>query len=391
MAIQLLITNEDLQVVGDLLSNWTELEAGLKFNEPGSGTVTMPAHPYVMAQLQTGQRLLVLRDEQVWMSGPMEIPEDYKWGLDEGAPGVGEVMIQFTDDLARPAGYKTWPHPGVAWEDGQDGKYSVASGNAETIIRTLIDLNCGPGALTARQIPHLILGSAAGVGTTTTVSTRLEPLLEVCRRVAQDGGGLGFRVRQDETDLVFEVYAPTDRTKTARFSEGLGNLRGVTYKRSAPTVTHALVQGSEVESPAVRAYVEVADTAAASSYWRVEELVDGGADNDGNGELTQEGSGALAEGAAPVELATVTADIPDRPGRPGLIAGRDFGLGDRVTVELPTGVELAEVVRSMTLHATPDGGEQVTTVIGSPDATTDPKIVRLVRNLGRRLGRQEAR
>ncbi|MYU20498.1 hypothetical protein GTY84_01225, partial [Streptomyces sp. SID8352] len=65
--------------------------------------------------------------------------------------------------------------------------------------------------------------------------------------------------------------------------------------------------------------------------------------------------------------------------------------GDRVTVELPTGLEVTDIVRSIRLEATPEGGEQVTSVIGSSDQTTETRMVRTVRDLAYRLGRIEAR
>lgn len=384
MAIQLLVTDEALTVQGDPLVDWTSLDCTLKFNEPGSGTVDLIAHPYVMAQLQPGNRLVVVRDGAIWMAGPMEIAQDFSWGVPgSGEAPPGKVTVAFSDDLARPAGYITWPAPASAWSAQPATARQILATNAETIIRTLINENCGAGALAARQIPHFALATAAGVGTTTSVNTRFEGLLATCRRVAIDGGGLGFRTRQTATQVEFEVYQPADITATARFSSGLGNLRAITYKQSAPTVTHALVTGSDQATP--RAYVEVADATAAAAWWRVEQLVNGSADNDTNGELTQDGTEALAGGSAPVELATVTVDTED------LKAGRDYGLGDKVTVALPTGVEVADLVRSIHLQATPDSGEYVTSLVGSPEATSDPQMVRLVRELGRRLGRIEAR
>lgn len=384
MSIQLLVTNGALAVQGDPLVDWTNLDATVRFNEPGSGTVTLPAHPSTMAQLQPGNRLVVIRDGEVWMAGPLEVPVDFSWSIGEsGDAPPGKVTVAFSDDLARPAGYLTWPAPASAWSAQPNTARQITATNAETIIRTLVNENCGPGALAARRITGFALASAAGVGTTTSVNTRFEGLLAACRRVAIAGGGLGFRTRQTASQIEFEVYAPVDRTLTARFSAGLGNLRSVQYKQSAPTVTHALVTGSDQATP--RAYVEVADTAAASAWWRVEQLVAGTADNNAGGELTQDGTEALASGAAPVELATVTVDTED------LKAGRDFGLGDRVTVALPTGVEVIDLVRSIHLQATPTSGEYVTSLIGSPEATSDPAMVRLVRELGRRLGRIEVR
>lgn len=387
MAIELLITDEDLAIQGDPLTGWTSLDATLRFNEPASGSVELPAHPEVMTQLQPGNRIVVIRDGAIWMAGPLEIPQDYSWGIGESAePDPGKVSVAFSDDLAVVAGYITWPTPGSAWSAQPDtASRQITATNAETIIRTLVNENCGLGALAARQIPNLVLDSVAGVGTNTSVTTRFEALLDTCRRVAIDGGRIGFRTRQDAGQIKFGCYQPADLTATARFSRGLGNLRSVQFKLSAPTVTHALVQGSEVEPPADRIFVEVADTTAANTWWRVEKLVDGSAETDTNGELTSDGNEELAGGSAPVELATVTVDTPD------LRAGVDYGLGDKVTIELPTGLEVADVVRSIHLQATPDSGEYVSSLIGSPEATSDPKMVRLIRELGRRLGRLEAR
>ncbi|MFJ1581550.1 siphovirus ReqiPepy6 Gp37-like family protein [Streptomyces sp. NPDC088182] len=385
MTIQMLITDKNLAVQGDPLAGWTSVDATTKFNEPASGTVTLPATPEVMEQLQPGNRLTLIRDKQIWMAGPMEIPTDYSWSVAQD-PGVGTVTVSFSDDLAVLAGYITWPEPASAWT-GQHGNTwrQINTTNSETIIRTLVNENCGPGALAARRIPNFSVDTAAGVGTATTVRTRFEPLLEVARRVAIDGGGIGFRTQQTGTAIRFGCYAPADRTGTARFSLGLGNLRSLSFKASAPAATHVLVAGTETEGSTTRTFVERGAPAAAALWWRTEAYLDGGADTDANGELTAAGNAELAEGAAPVELATATVDTPD------LRAGIDYDLGDRVTVALPHGLEVTDVVRSIHLQATPTSGEYVTAVVGSPAATSDPQMVRLVRTLTRRLAALETR
>ncbi|MFM9637596.1 siphovirus ReqiPepy6 Gp37-like family protein [Streptomyces turgidiscabies] len=386
MSVQILITDRNLAVQGDPLDGWTSLDVTKRFNEPGSGSLTVPARPDVMAQLQPGNRLVVIRDGSVWLAGPMEIPTDFSWSLAED-PGWGSVTVNFSDDLATVAGFITWPTPANAWDlQPANTSRQITNTNAETIIRQLVTENCGPAARTDRRIPAFALDTVAGVGTATTASTRFEPLLDVCRRVAVDGGKIGFRTRQTATQLLFGCYAPRDLTSTARFSVALGNLRSIQAKRSAPTVTHALVAGTEPSAGTTgRAYLQVADAAAAASWWRVEKYVDGSADNNANGELTQAGNQEIAAGAAPVQLATVTVDTDD------LRAGRDFDLGDRVTVALPYGVEITDLVRSIHLQASPESGEYVSTLVGSPEATTDPEMVKALRTLGRRLGRLETR
>ncbi|WP_329032266.1 siphovirus ReqiPepy6 Gp37-like family protein [Streptomyces sp. NBC_01725] len=386
MAVQLLITDKNLTVQGDPLDGWTSLDATKRFNVPGSGSVALPARPDIMAQLQPGNRLMVVRDKAVWMAGPLEIPSDFSWSVAEN-PGVGSVDVSFSCDLAPIAGYITWPTPASAWTAQLANTYrQITATSAETIIRQLVNENCGPGARAERRIPHLALDAVAEVGTSTSVRTRFETLLDTCRRIAIDGGQIGFRTRQTGSQILFGCYEPRNLTSTARFSAGLGNLRSVQAKQSAPTVTHALIAGTEPETGTTgRTYVQAADTAAAASWWRVERYIDGSADNDADGELTQAGKEEIANGAAPVELATVTVDTP------GLKAGRDFDLGDKVTVALPHGVEIADLVRSIHLQATPTTGEYVTTLIGSPEATSDPETVKALRTLGRRLGRLETR
>lgn len=385
VAITLLITDKNLAVQGDPLVDWADLNVTKKFNEPAAGSVDLPAHPEVMAQLQPGNRMVVIRDGAIWTAGPMEQPTDYEWSVDNEL-GVGKVTVAFSDDLATIAGHIVWPEPAKTWElQLGDTWRSFDTVRSETIIRTLVNENAGPGARAERRIPHLVLAAAAGVGTTTSVRSRFEPVLDPCRLAASSGGGIGFRTQQVGQQIVFSCYAPADLTASARFSTGLGNLHSISFSQSAPEVTHALVAGRETEGSSIRTYVQVADTAAAATWWRVEKYVDGGADNDAKGELTASGTSEIADGAAPVSLATVTVDTP------GLRAGVDYDLGDRVAVALPHGLQVTDVVRAIALHASPDEGEEVASVIGSQDATTDPHVVRLIRTLGRRLGRLETR
>lgn len=384
MAITLLCTDRNLVVQGDPISDWTSLTCDLNFNQPASGSLTLPAWPETMAQLQPGNRLVLIRDGSIWCAGPLETPQNYTWDLDANAD-PGTVTVDFTDDLARVAGYLTYPDPTVAFasQDADQTTRSITTTNAETIIRTLVNENCGPGALTARKVEQLVLDSVASVGGTTSISTRFEALLDVCRTVASTDG-LGFRTRQVGNQIKFGVYAPVDRTATARFSAALGNLRSVTYSLIAPLATAELVQGGD-PSTATGVYVEV-NSGAAADWYRVEKLQDQtGTVDDADGELTQAGTLAQGDDNPQSSLATVTVDTDD------LQAGRDYGLGDRVTVVLPSGLEVPDVVRTIRLEATPDDGEVVTSVVGNQDQSTASATTRVIRELSRRLGRLETR
>lgn len=385
MAITLLVTDKNLVPQGDPLNGWTDLACELNFNEPAAGTVTLPAHPEVVEQLQPGNRLVVIRDSEVWCAGPMESPQAFTWDLDTNTE-PGTVTCQFSDDLARVAGYLTYPDPALAFsaQPADATPYALTATNAEVIIRALVNLNCGPGALTARRIEQLVLDTVAGVGSNTSISTRFEPVLDVSRTVAAGGGGLGFRTRQVGSQIRFGVYAPADRTAIARFSAALGNLRSVSYNLVAPLATAELVQAGDITT-ATGVYLEV-DSGAATDWYRVEKLQDqSGVIDDADGEMTQAGIQAQQDDNPQSSLATVTVDTDD------LKAGRDYFLGDRVTVVLPTGLEVPDVVRTIRLEATPDGGEVVTSVVGNQDQSTNTQTVKVIRDLGRRLGRLETR
>ncbi|MER7696159.1 siphovirus ReqiPepy6 Gp37-like family protein [Streptomyces sp. NPDC096095] len=393
MAIELLITNSALIVQGDPLAGWRALTAEQRHNEPGAGSVTLTAYPEVMAQLQPGNRIMVIRDKTIWMAGPLEVPQDYQWDL-EGAADPGEVVVMFSDDLARIAGYLTYPEPAKTWANQTVTADVVRklTATSETIIRTLVSENCGPDALATRRIPQLALDTAAGVGTTRTLTTRMEPLLDACRTVAVPDG-LGLRTRQAGTQILFGVHQPRDLTGTARFSAGLGNLRKVRFSLSAPTATSELVMGGDDPAQQVgagepanaRAYTEVTSGAQATWY-RVEKLVQSSGKTNADGELTQDGVLALGNDNPQASLATETVDTED------LQAGRDYGLGDKVAVVLPTGLTVLDIVRRIQLSAeTPDSGEKVAAVIGTGDTTTSASLVGTVRQLAYRLGQIESR
>ncbi|MFF8034928.1 siphovirus ReqiPepy6 Gp37-like family protein [Streptomyces sp. NPDC016626] len=392
MTIQLLVTDRNLNVLGDPITGWTTLECELNFNKPASGAVTMPARQEYMELLQSGNRLVVVRDGSIWCAGPLEEPQDYAWDLGQNAGGT--VTARFSDDLARIAGYLTYPDPTLDFESQTttaDARWTRKSVNAELIIRALVNENCGPGALPDRRIEQLVLAPVAGVGSTRAISTRFEPLLDVCRTAAA-WSRLGFRTRQVGDEIQFEVYAPADRTGIARFSAGLGNLRSVRFTMSAPTATSELVMGGtdpaqqvpSGEPPNERVYREVT-SATVGDWWRVEKLLQESGKDDADGELTQAGTRALGTDAPQASLATVTVDTED------LRAGRDYGLGDKVAVVLPTGLQISDIVQTIRLEATPEEGELVTTVVGTNDKTTLTRTVWTVRDLAYRLGQIEGR
>lgn len=374
----ILITDKDLEVVGDPLSIIQSIEVTQKFNEPDAGSFKVPAYPEYMEVLQPGNRAVVVMDGEIFSAGPIESPGGYEWSTDsEEEPGV--VTVNFADDLSSVASRMTYPNPAQA-ATAQTSAYYEATANAETVIRNLVNLNAGPGALVARRVPHLVLGAVAGVGSTVVCKTRFEAVTEVSRALASAGGGLGFSVDQVGTDLVFKVFAPQDKTKVARFSRGLGNLISVKYNKTKPTATTAIVGGDgEAET---RTIAERTDSGAESDWGRVEKWVAAQSQDAGTG-LDQTGDNALVAAGETVQLTTITIDSDEAK------YGRDYNMGDLVTVEVYPGIEVEDVVREAKFTYTPEDGRQITILVGTQEATRDPEWVQITNQLASRLSNLE--
>lgn len=374
-----LITNQNLAVVGDPIVCWKQIDVTLRFNEPGSGIVVTPGYPWIVEQIQDGNRVVVIRNHEILIAGPIE-----KWlheRSDDGQhAGDGTLTVNFADDFARVAAREVYPNPAQTVE-GQTADVWTFTGGAESALRDLVNLNAGPGALAPRRIPQLALGAVAGVGSTVTVAaTRMQHLGDLARSIAEVGGQLGFRTRQSGTQILFEVYESEDKSGTVRFGFGLGNMKYISYERTAPTVTTAIVGGQG--AGADRFMIERADAVAEAAWGRFEKLTS----RPGSSalqELEDDATRSLAEGAATDRLATNVADTEDQS------FGTHYQIGDIVSVESHPHQQVTGVVRTVHLQTYATSGEYVSATVGSQAATSDPAWARRLREIDDRLGRIE--
>jgi hypothetical protein len=383
----LLVTDANLTVVGDPITNWTSLDVTLRFNEPDSGLFAAPGYPWVREQLNAGARIVVIRNpdpaagmaSSVLTAGPIE-----KWlyeRSDDGEnAGDGKVTVNFADDMAWVAARLTYPDPALTPEAQVIDAWTY-SGNAETALRTAVNLNAGPGALTPRVVPRLALGAVAGVGLPVDVTAeRMEPLGDVLRRIADLGGGLGFQTRQQGTQILFEVYQPADKTASVRFSFSLGNMKYLAYEVTSPTATAAIVGGQGEGSD--RYMLERVNAASQAAWGRSEILVSRAGSAD-VADLQADGDKALVDGDQTVRLPSNVADTPTQR------YGIHYNLGDKVAIESFPGEQVADIVRTVHLQAWPTAGEVVSATVGSQAASSDPAWIQRLRAIDARVGRLE--
>lgn len=374
-----LITDRNLVVVGDPIVCWTSLDVTLKFNEPGSAILVTPGYSWITTQIGPGNRIVVLRNGEVLIAGPIE-----SWKLersDDGAQaGDGVLTVNFADDFAAVAARNVYPNPAQTVE-GQTSNNWTFSGNAELALRALVNTQAGPGALAVRQVPQLALGAVAGVGSNLTVTAdRMQPLGDLAREIATIGGNLGFRTRQVGAQILFEVYASPNRAGTVRFGFGLGNLRYISYTVQAPTATSVEVGGQGTGASSFMA--ERVNTADQATWGRFEKLVsrDGSVDPQS---LHDDGDLELDADAPTTQITTNVSDTPDQQ------YGRDYHLGDIVAVETWPGQQFADVIRTIHFQVFATSGEYVAATIGSQAANVDPQWVQRTNSINQRLGQIE--
>lgn len=377
----ILITDQDLAYVGDPIICWTYIDITLRFNEPGSGTFTVPGFPWVVQQIAAGRRVVVIRNGQTLIAGPIE-----KWiherSNDGENSGVGKVTVDFADDLALIAARMAYPNPGQTI-DGQTADNWTYTGNAEVGLQQLIQANAGTTALPARRIPHLLVSNPTGIGTNVTVKAqRMQPLLDVGRAIAETGGNFGFRTRQTSTNtILFETYQPEDKSGSVKFGFGLGNMAYSSYEVSAPTAT-AVAVGGQGATGAESFMTERNNPPEETAWGRFEQLVSRSGTLTVQ-ELQDDGDTALAEGAATTRLASNVLDIPDQR------FGVHYTVGDLVTVESWPGKQVVDLVRTVHLQVYPTSGEYASATVGSQAAVNDPVWVQRLRAIEDRVGQLE--
>jgi hypothetical protein len=202
-------------------------------------------------------------------------------------------------------------------------------------------------------------------------------LMDIVRSLINTGGPMGVSVEKVGAGLVFDVYVPRDLTGIAFFSKFLGNLTSVDLSVADPTDTVALVRGSAT-------FVE-RDSAVLTTWNRAEMYTDATSTSVA-AEINQAGDDVLAQSVIAPQLSGVATDLPR------LAFGQDYGLGDKVTVEIAPGDTYADIISQVDLIVNPQAQIPVQAIptIGVPAAigNADPSVLRQLAARIRRIERR---
>jgi hypothetical protein len=309
------------------------------------------------------------------------------WSRSASDAGSGKLTIGAVSDEEVLARYTCWPSPTAAIGSQTASVYKVNTASTETGMRDLVNLNAGPGALASRKHPLLTLATNGLHGPALVREVnQFDNLLTVLTDIA-GAAGLGFRVLQVGSSLQFQVYSPVDRSGTARFSFGLGNLLEATYSTTPPTCTRAIVVAGGSTSPRICKTYDRSDPLFPGLV--LEQFVDqtsvDTASVDLVAQMDQAGNEALTSGAGQGSLAITPVDIPL------LQYGRDYGVGDTVAAQLRGGTWYTEVVREVTLNSSVSDVSVKATVGGGTGDNLVARIYSYIAQVKKDVGRLKTR
>lgn len=323
---QIIVRDQYLNRIGEI-TDFQKLEFIPCFNDVGPFMLELPTDSEMAREIikpKTG--IIVKRNNQTLFSGPVT-RRNRKWINKED-----RIIVSGYDDMIHLLRSPAYPVPNGPPYTSQE--YDVRTGKSETIMKQYVDANIGLNARTERRVPKLVTEVDKGLGEIVTGRARFQSLLDLFIPLAISGGNIGFRVVQVGKNLEFQVYEPSDKTKSVFFSPLLGNLLGFDYTLEDPEANY-LVAGGGGEGTA-RTFLERGDSASIAKSGRIESFIDQRNTSD-TVELEQAIQEELAQKAEKTSLSITPIDTDS------IAFGRDYNLGDKVSIVITQPNEIVDI------------------------------------------------
>jgi hypothetical protein len=352
----------------------------LRFNNVGSWKAVLPADSLAAEALrQPGAGVIVTGPDGVIFTGPTTSAK--KTQTTEDPQGTWE--IEGVDDSIILLERLAYPDPTEPDAGLQGVAFDEITAETSTVLYHFVNANLGPDAPVERRVPNLQVATDTGLGSITTGKLRFDVLGSAFNKlVAPDG--LGFDIKQQGDELIFEVYEPADRSGDIRLDVENDRLSLSEYTYENPKATRAIVAGQGQGADRNILEVSTAESEDSEEAWgrRIEVFKDR-RDGQESELLIQTGVELLAKDGKTLEGISV------RPSDDGLMRfGYDWNLGDKVSVVANTAVAVA-VVTEVAISVT-ESGVYVLATVGQPDtASKDTKSVTVQSNQEDRISNLE--
>jgi hypothetical protein len=327
------------------------LSVEVNHNDVGDASIVVGAsNAKVPLLMDRGARVTIEYRGEHLISGPIRA----KSGT--GPSANGTMAFTVVDDFRLFHRILGWPVP-AAGLGAQTSEYHTISGPAETVLKTAVTAN----AVTRLGEP-VTVAADLGRGENITAAFRFHPLADRLFP-AVDVAGIGVTVRQSGTGLLVDCYEPQLHPRT--LTEAGGVVLEWSWNHAEAEATNVIV-GGQGEGTA-RAFAGYTDAALAGEIGERIEVFRDARDTGSGGVLTERANETFAETAAKSGLSVRLAETSVF--RYGATGG--VHVGDRVSLEVGSGLVVTDTLRSVTLSWTRSAGLEVTPEIGEISANTD--------------------
>ena len=286
--------------------------------------------------------------------------------------GVVQSKLTGESDMTWLKNMITLPNPKSKPDSQGDSAYWNRKGPAGHLIRDLVAANVGPDARAEYRRP-LSIGDIAP-GAQGAINSRFKPIVDEVATLAETAG-LTVDIVQDDVlkKSVLTVTEGRDFSRRIRLSHENSGIESHEFTVEAPTVTSVLVAGQGEGS--ARTLKLTDGNANDWGFWALQ--FQDRRDTDDQAELDAAGTDTLTEGQ---EKASVNVVVNDTP---RIKFGRDFWLGDTVTVQLSTGAVITDTVQMAELSWDENGRKVALQVGPVADDETQPRSVKEINKLWR--------
>lgn len=329
----------------------------------GTAVMSVPlSHPAVPALRADGARVVFEDpdDPGITMSGPVHSAQ-----IDSE---TASLKVAVWDDSWILGGILGWQVPGTSISSQGSAEYKTYTGRAETIVKNVVREN----GVNRLGVPGLVVAPDQGRGNVVDggASYRMHPIPD---RIYPgiEMAGIGLRVRQVGTNLVFDVYEP--RTYPQVLSVDGRTVKAATHTRTRPTASRVVIGGPGEAKE--RRYRQLVDTARENRYGFCGETFRDARDAKDDSEpenvaatnatMDARGRETLTETAAVNGLSITLAES-------SIFSYSTKGVlvGDRVTVNV-FGTEVTDTVNEARLELIAPGYVQAEPIIGEQ---VDPAV-----------------
>lgn len=298
------------------------------------------------------------------------------------ASGAQTLTMSGSSDAAWLRDMITLPDPSKAADQQDQEAYYKRNGSAANLVHDLVSSHIGQNARSEFKRVLIVDSPDAGLGKTVSINSRFKTVLEEVQTLANNANVVVSLFQDDIAKTTrMSIEQTRDLSRVIRMTEINGGLGDWDMSEQAPTVTDVLVAGQgEGENRTLKL------VSGNANEWGFKALqFQDRRDTDAVDELIQAGEETLADGVA---KATINVAIEETDTKR---FARDFGLGDKITVQLMSGVTISDIVQSAEI----DWGENGRTVdlkIGPvADEQDAPRWVPLVKSLQAQIRALQAR